>query len=122
MRMREIGFGERRPIDAYGPGGFRIDGEWVAGSVLVSPRGVAPGSDLPGPGDAPAILEIAEEIDVLLVGLGPEIGHLDAGLRAALEAAGLGVEAMSTPSACRTYNVLLSEERRVAALLVALPR
>ena len=41
-------------------------------------------------------------------------------LRAALEEAGIGVEAMSTPSACRTYNVLLTEARRVAAALVAL--
>jgi len=40
-------------------------------------------------------------------------------MRAALEAAGLGVEIMSTPSACRTYNVLLAEDRRAAAVLVA---
>jgi uncharacterized protein len=41
-------------------------------------------------------------------------------VRAALEAAGIGVETMATPSACRTYNVLLAEDRRVAAALVAL--
>ena len=38
--------------------------------------------------------------------------------RAALEAAGAGVEVMATPSACRTYNVLLAEGRRVAAALM----
>jgi len=41
-----------------------------------------------------------------------------AGMRAALEAAGSGAELMSTPSACRTYNVLLAEGRRVAAALM----
>ena len=45
----------------------------------------------------------------------PRSAPLDPALRAALEAAGIGVEIMSTPSACRTYNVLLGEGRRVAA-------
>ena len=41
-----------------------------------------------------------------------------AAARAALEAAGAGVELMATPSACRTYNVLLAEGRRIAAALI----
>ncbi|MBV6638320.1 MAG: Mth938-like domain-containing protein, partial [Mameliella sp.] len=48
-----------------------------------------------------------------------ETAHLPKDLRNRLEEAGLGVEAMNSPSACRTYNVLLSEGRRVA--LAALP-
>jgi len=57
-------------------------------------------------------------VDVLFVGTGAETAHLPATLRARLEAAGLGVEAMATPPACRAYNVLLSEGRRIAAALL----
>ena len=40
-------------------------------------------------------------------------------LQTALETAGIGVELMASPSACRTYNVLLAENRRVAVALIA---
>ena len=59
--------------------------------------------------------------DVLLVGVGAGLGPLPEGfaaMRGALEAEGAGVEVMATPSACRTYNVLLAEGRRVAAALM----
>jgi uncharacterized protein len=56
---------------------------------------------------------------VIFVGTGAEMAHLPPALRSALEGAGIGVEPMNTPAACRTYNVLLSEGRRVA--LAALP-
>ena len=52
--------------------------------------------------------------------MGGDIAPLPRPLRVALEEAGIGVEVMSSPSACRTYNVLLTEHRRVAAALVAI--
>jgi uncharacterized protein len=55
---------------------------------------------------------------VLFVGTGAEIAHIPPELRVALEDVGIGVEIMSSPAACRTYNVLLSEGRRVAAALL----
>ncbi|MEO0620862.1 MAG: Mth938-like domain-containing protein [Pseudomonadota bacterium] len=119
MRMREIGFEGQPPIDGYGPGGFRIAGSWVEGSVLCAPSGVG---DLEMPlGDTgiARVIGLAAEIDILLVGMGAEIAPLPADVRQAIEAAGIGVEVMSTPSACRTYNVLLSEGRRVACALTA---
>ena len=58
-------------------------------------------------------------IDVLLVGTGAEIAHVPAAFRTTLEDAGIGVEVMASPQACRSYNVLLGEGRRVA--LAALP-
>ena len=57
-------------------------------------------------------------MDVLFVGTGAEIAHLPADLRDQLEASGIGVEVMSSPSAARTYNVLLSEGRRVALAML----
>ncbi|MEO0717318.1 MAG: Mth938-like domain-containing protein, partial [Pseudomonadota bacterium] len=58
-------------------------------------------------------------VEVILFGAGAELRPLPASLRVQLEAAGFGVETMSTSSACRTYNVLLSEGRRVGAALIA---
>ncbi|MEM6932987.1 MAG: Mth938-like domain-containing protein [Pseudomonadota bacterium] len=54
------------------------------------------------------------------MGQGPDIAPLNQEIREAIENSGPGVEIMSTPSACRTYNVLLAEDRRVAAILTAL--
>jgi uncharacterized protein len=115
MQLKEIGFSGRRPIDGYGPGFFRIGGTVVVGGVLLSP-----GAEIAwgGYGDAAALLALAPEIDVLLIGTGAEIAHIPAALKADLEAAGIGVEIMATPPACRTFNVLLAEGRRVAAALI----
>ena len=55
---------------------------------------------------------------MIFIGTGAEIAHIPAGLRSRSEDAGMGVETMSSPAACRTYNVLLSEGRRVAAAVL----
>ncbi|QQA44447.1 Mth938-like domain-containing protein [Pelagovum pacificum] len=115
MRLNEITFNDALPIDGYGPGFFRIGDEAVEGPLTVSPSGVGAWG---GYDDAEALLALAGAVDVLFVGTGPEIAHLPAGLRGKLEDAGLGVEVMASPAACRTYNVLLAEGRRVAAALL----
>ena len=119
MRMSEISLTGRLPVESYGPGGFRINGAWHAGSLVLSPDG-RHGFEAPVDMAALALLVAqAGEIDVVLIGQGAEIAPLAAPLRAVLEEAEIGVEIMSTASACRTYNVLLAEDRRVAAVLVA---
>jgi uncharacterized protein len=119
MRMNEINLTGRLPVDSYGAGGFRIDGAWHAGSLVLSPGGLH-GFEAPVDTEALApLVAQARGIDVVLIGQGAEVAPLAAPLRAALEAAGMGVEIMSTAAACRTYNVLLAEDRRVAAVLVA---
>lgn len=115
MQLHEISYPDRPPVDGYGPGFFRVGGETVLGAVLLTPSGQAGWG---GPGDVARLLAEAGDIDVLLVGMGADVAALPADARQALEAAGIGVEAMATPSACRTYNVLLSEGRRVAAALL----
>lgn len=116
MRLSEIDFGSAQPIEGYGPDFFRIGGEAHTAPLLVVPGEVRPwaGYDDPAP-----LLELAGQVDVLFIGTGGAIAHIPADLRAQLEAAGLGVESMDSPAACRTYNVLLSEARRVA--LAVLP-
>ncbi|MBS0123152.1 Mth938-like domain-containing protein [Thetidibacter halocola] len=116
MRINEIQFTDAMPVDGYGPGFFRVAGAVHEGPMLMAGGTPRPWGGLP---DEPALLELAGTVDVLFVGMGAEIAHLPAALRARLEAAGLGVEVMNSPAACRTYNVLLSEGRRVA--IAALP-
>jgi uncharacterized protein len=116
IALTEIAYdGPGRPIDGYGPGFFRIDGKVLEGAVLVAPDGARTWG---GPGDTAALLTLAGRIDVLLLGTGRVIAHADPALRAALDAAGIGVEPMDSPAACRTYNMLLAEGRRVAAALI----
>ena len=65
---------------------------------------------------------LAGKIDVLFLGMGADIAHAPKAFRAELEAAGIGVEVMSSPAACRTYNVLLAEGRLIAAALLPVDR
>lgn len=116
MRLNEITYTNAVPVDGYGSGFFRVGGEVHHGPLLIWDRGRA---DWGGLDDAETLLSMAGTVDVLFIGTGAETAHLPAGLRTQLEEAGLGVDAMNSPSACRTYNVLLSEGRRVA--VAALP-
>ncbi|MGV3490699.1 MAG: Mth938-like domain-containing protein [Devosia sp.] len=110
-------------IDAYGNGGFRFAGMSHRGSLLCLPGGML-AWDVTMPAGvtlatlAP-VVEAADAIDVLLLGMGPEIAPLDPAARAALRERKVIVEAISTGSAVRTYNVLLAEERAVAAAFIA---
>ncbi len=116
MRLNEVVYTDAVPVDGYGPGFFRVGGEAREGALLLGPSGPAGWG---GYEDAESLLALAGEIDVLFVGTGAEIAHIPAELRARLEEAGIGVEVMATGPACRSYNVLLSEGRRIA--LAALP-
>ncbi len=115
MRLNEISYNDAVPIDGYGPGFFRIGGKKIEGKVVVSPNGVTAWG---GFDDTAVILDQAAALDVLFVGMGAEIAHLPADFRKTLEDAGIGVETMASPAACRTYNVLLSEGRRVGVALI----
>lgn len=115
MRLNEITYTNAQPVDGYGPGFFRIGGQVHEGSVLSGPTGTTAWGGFP---DLDALLDLSEHIDVLLIGTGKDLNHIPSELRIKLEEAGLGVELMNSPTACRTYNVLLSEGRRVALALI----
>lgn len=115
MRLNEIRYDGSLPVDGYGPGFFRVGGTVWHGPVLVLPQGV---SAWGGFDDTAPLLAAAQSLDVLFVGTGAETAHLPGALRETLEAAGIGVESMASPAACRTYNILLSEGRRVGLALI----
>ena len=115
MRLNEIVFNDAKPVEGYGPGFFRIGGEVVQGPVIAGPQGT---SNWGGMDDAAPLLALVGKVDVIFVGTGADVAHLPDDLRAPLEEAGIGVEAMSSPAACRTYNVLLSEGRRIALAML----
>lgn len=115
MRLNEIEYNDAPPIDGYGAGFFRIAGKVYKGPQLILPTGVTAWG---GFEDTAPLVAAAPDIDVLFVGTGAEIAHLPTDLRAALEKVGLASEPMGSPSACRTYNILLSEGRRIGAALI----
>ncbi len=113
----------RHPIDAYGAGGFRFGGMSHRGSILALPSGIrswaiATPADLTADAFAPVLAE-ADTIDLLFVGMGVDVAALPRPIRDLLGQAGIGVEVASTSTAARTFNVLVAEDRRVAAALIA---
>lgn len=115
MHLTEIDYGRARPIDGYGPGFFRIGGEVHRGPLLVTADTVRPWG---GFEDHATLTALLGQIDVLFLGTGAEIAPVPGPLRTLLEEAGIGAEPMASATACRTFNVLLSEGRRVAAALI----
>lgn len=121
--IRRAHFPGRAPIDAYGNGGFRFAEMSHRGSILCLPSGVH-GWEPADPArfsvdDFSRILAEAADIEILLVGCGRDLRPLPAMLRAAFRDARISADPMSTGAAVRTYNVLLAEDRAVAAALIA---
>lgn len=121
--IREAHFPGRAPIEAYGNGGFRFADMSHRGSLLCLPSGIY-GWEPANPSalaaeDFARVLAEAEGIQILLVGTGSELRPLPPALRAALREQRISADPMSTGAAVRTYNVLLAEDRAVAAALIA---
>jgi uncharacterized protein len=111
----------RQLIERYGPSGFRIGGVVHRGPVLVFPdRTLSWTPTTAGAITLESLAPVIEHgaIEILLVGCGRHMAEVARPLRAELRPAGIIVEAMDTGAACRTYNLLLGENRRVAAALI----
>ena len=108
-------------IRAWEPGRVRIADRWIAGHVIVSADRIIEGWSTASPtavtiDDLGPALELAPTI--LLLGTGTDRFLPDVELMAALAQRRVGLEIMSTPAACRTFNVLLQEQRRVVVALL----
>jgi uncharacterized protein len=115
----------RHKIEAYGQGGFRFGGMSHRGSILALPSGIKSWSatsaqDITLEALTPVFAEEKGSIDYLLVGTGPRLVPLDKALRQHLRSLGIVAEPMATDAAARTYSILLDEDRRVAAALLAI--
>ncbi len=106
----------------YGAGAFKVNNESIPGSLLLLPDRVIPwnASEPFNPETLRELFQYLDGIDIFLVGTGKDMAFLPPGIRAELKAKKIAVDLMGTGAACRTYNVLLSEERRVAAALIAI--
>ena len=111
---------DRQIIESYGASGFRVSGNSYHGAILVLPQStqslpVATLADISAAILAPVT---AAGIRILLLGCGPHMLPVPSALRHELRTHGVIIDAMDTGAACRTYNVLLAEDRRVAAALL----
>lgn len=113
----------RQIVKGYGDGGFTISGTRWEGSVLVLPERTQSWdptemSQVTEESLSP-LLSLPERPRLLLLGCGRRMVLVPAALRVALRQAGITLELMDTGGACRTFNVLVSEDRSVAAALIA---
>lgn len=111
-------------VDSYGGGGFRLSGEWRAGSILIlgdEARAweVASLGELTVASLAPVLEAGRADVEFLLLGVGARNAMPPREVREALQRAGVGLEFMDTPAAARLYNVLTAEGRRLATALIA---
>jgi uncharacterized protein len=118
MELTQIVRAGPQVIERYAASGFRVSGAIFLGPVLIFPDRTLdwPGGRITVAGLAPVVEH--GDIELLLLGLGRRAAPVATGLGTYLKAAGISLEAMDTGAACRTYNLLIAEDRRVAAALL----
>ena len=110
----------RQLIESYGGGRFHVAGRVHEGSVLVFPERtvswpVSAAQDI----TLESLTEVTGEAGILVVGCGAAFEPPPSGLREGLSEKGVVLEWMDTGAACRTFNVLLAEDRACAAAIIA---
>jgi uncharacterized protein len=111
-------------IRAWEPDAIRVGDEWLQQHLIVAADRIILDWQPPPPGQLSlADLEaaISLEPEIILLGTGAKLTTPDVALMAQVAASGIGLEIMDTPAACRTYNVLTHESRRVVAALFIEP-
>lgn len=112
-------------IEAYGNGGFAFADMSHRGSLLCLPDAIwawpVVRSEEIDKTSLDRVFAAADGIDTLIVGSGTDVWMPPSGLREALRAVRIVLDAMQTGPAIRTYNIMMGERRRVAAALIAVP-
>lgn len=114
--------GHAQLIQSYREGGFTIGGARYQGPVVVMREKtlaweVAAFEELSIASLEP-VLAAEPAIQILVLGAGARFAMVSPAFRQALRERGVTIECMATPAACRTFNVLLAEDRRIAAALI----
>jgi uncharacterized protein len=108
-------------IRAYAAGELRVNEDTYRETVIVSATAVLRLPDINAVGDLAGLDPsriLALDPELVLLGTGPRQAFPAASFSARFLSAGIGLEVMDTAAACRTYNVLVAEQRRVVALLM----
>jgi uncharacterized protein len=108
----------RQLIERYAASGFRVSGAIYLGPVLVFPDRTETWTEAAFTVEGLAPVLAHGGVELLLLGFGRRMIPVGAELRGALKAGGIVIETMDTGAACRTYNMLVMEDRRVAAALL----
>ncbi len=105
---------------AYGEGYVVVNSQRHESNLIVLPEKVVPWdvAEFAVIKESDFQIFIDMDLEILLLGTGPKQRFPDPRLTRALAARRIGVEAMDLQAACRTYNILMAEERRVAAALL----
>tara|TARA_B110000196_G_C20714983_1_gene461485 strand:+ start:211 stop:594 length:384 start_codon:yes stop_codon:yes gene_type:complete len=122
LDLSPVDFEGRNIIQSYGNGKFQISDKKYDHSVLVFPDQIIPWSPIDTNNlivdDFKKVLTVGPIVELLLLGCGKTTWFLPLPLRDELKEMGLVLEPMDTGAACRTFNVLLGENRRIAAALM----
>ena len=122
LDISPVDFEGRNIIQSYGNGKFQISDKKYDHSVLVFPDQIIPWSPIDTNNlivdDFKKVLTVGPIVELLLLGCGKTTWFLPIPLRDELKEMGLVLEPMDTGAACRTFNVLLGEDRRIAAALM----
>ncbi len=123
IEIHEAHFPGRAPIDAYGNGGFRFAKMSHQGNLMCAPSGIYAWNVASrtkfSKEDFARILSEAQDVEVLLIGTGLELMPLPERMRDIFRSHNISADTMATGAAVRTYNVLISEGRAVAAAFLA---
>lgn len=116
----------RHQIESFGNNGFRLGGVSHVGSILITASGiraleVATIADLTT-AHLDVLLAEKGQNDMLLIGTGRDMQLLPSAVVAALKQHAIGYDVMTTNAAVRTYNVVLAEDRRVSAIIIAVDK
>lgn len=114
----------KKVITGYGKGGFVINNERIAGDIIITPDQVltwqVKDHSRISKDDLAAIARAIGHVDIMLIGCGEQHYNLEPRVMQEIRHQfGLNIDIMSTSAACRTYNVLLAENREIAAALIA---
>nr|WP_096176487.1 MTH938/NDUFAF3 family protein [Cohaesibacter sp. ES.047] len=120
LEMTEVFYPGHDPIDYYGDGGFRFGTMSHQGALLFLPSGIRRWDveETPTLQSLAALMKEKDEIEILLIGTGKTLTPPDPALCSAIRAEGIKLDIMDTGAAVRTLNILLSEDRAVAAALL----
>ncbi|HIJ62454.1 MAG TPA: hypothetical protein HPQ04_07150 [Rhodospirillaceae bacterium] len=123
MELSPLSAAGRQVIHSYGDGGFRVSGRRHDGSILVFPTGTLAWSIIAAETisiDCLAQMSAAmPRVEILLLGTGRRILTVPPEVLRHYRDAGFAIDVMDTGAACRTFNLLAAEDRRVAAALIA---